>query len=90
MPIGDFIAQTMYTFTFSSIIQSVSLILFSCPTGYRHVYLEGVEEASIFVHVAINDITGKVTFNSISLLHKCSCCRKLFCLLLIAIFLIYS
>jgi hypothetical protein len=24
------------------------------------VYLEGVKEASIFVHVAINDITGKV------------------------------
>lgn len=28
--------------------------------GYRHVYLEGMEEASIFVHVAVNDITGKV------------------------------
>ncbi|GAB0198861.1 1-phosphatidylinositol 4,5-bisphosphate phosphodiesterase eta-2 [Grus japonensis] len=27
--------------------------------GYRHVYLEGIEEASIFVHVAINDICGK-------------------------------
>ncbi|KAA8591206.1 hypothetical protein FQN60_002149, partial [Etheostoma spectabile] len=27
--------------------------------GYRHVYLEGMEEASIFVHVAVNDITGK-------------------------------
>ncbi len=29
-------------------------------TGYRHVYLEGMEEASVFVHVAVNDITGKV------------------------------
>lgn len=29
-------------------------------SGYRHVYLEGMEEASIFVHVAVNDITGKV------------------------------
>ncbi|TNN46913.1 1-phosphatidylinositol 4,5-bisphosphate phosphodiesterase eta-2 [Liparis tanakae] len=27
--------------------------------SYRHVYLEGMEEASIFVHVAVNDITGK-------------------------------
>lgn len=31
-----------------------------CYTGYRHVYLEGMEEASIFVHVSVNDITGKV------------------------------
>lgn len=29
--------------------------------GYRHVYLEGMEEASIFVHVAISDISGKVS-----------------------------
>lgn len=28
--------------------------------GYRHVYLEGMEEASIFVHVAVSDISGKV------------------------------
>lgn len=28
--------------------------------GYRHVYLEGMEEASVFVHIAVNDITGKV------------------------------
>lgn len=28
--------------------------------GYRHVYLEGMEEASVFVHVAVNDVTGKV------------------------------
>lgn len=24
-------------------------------SGYRHVYLEGMEEASIFVHVAVSD-----------------------------------
>lgn len=29
--------------------------------GYRHVYLEGMAEASIFIHVAVNDITGKVS-----------------------------
>ncbi|KAM5140319.1 LOW QUALITY PROTEIN: 1-phosphatidylinositol 4,5-bisphosphate phosphodiesterase eta-2-like [Mantella aurantiaca] len=47
-PIGrDFIGQR--TLSFSSIMP-----------GYRHVYLEGMEEASIFVHVAINDISGKV------------------------------
>jgi len=34
-------------------------------SGYRHVYLEGIEEASIFVHVAINDICGKVSAFSI-------------------------
>lgn len=31
------------------------------PPGYRHVYLEGMEEASIFVHVAVSDISGKVS-----------------------------
>ncbi|XP_054078370.1 1-phosphatidylinositol 4,5-bisphosphate phosphodiesterase eta-2 [Rissa tridactyla] len=46
-PIGrDFIGQR--TIAFSSMMP-----------GYRHVYLEGIEEASIFVHVAINDICGK-------------------------------
>uniref|UniRef100_W5KG91 Phosphoinositide phospholipase C n=1 Tax=Astyanax mexicanus TaxID=7994 RepID=W5KG91_ASTMX len=46
-PIGrDFIGQRTIAFT-------------SIMPGYRHVYLEGSEEASIFVHVAINDITGK-------------------------------
>ncbi|XP_068014296.1 1-phosphatidylinositol 4,5-bisphosphate phosphodiesterase eta-2 isoform X2 [Melanerpes formicivorus] len=46
-PIGrDFIGQR--TIAFSSMLP-----------GYRHVYLEGIEEASIFVHVAINDICGK-------------------------------
>lgn len=33
----------------------------SLCVGYRHVYLEGMEEASVFVHVAVNDITGKVS-----------------------------
>ncbi|XP_019514133.1 PREDICTED: 1-phosphatidylinositol 4,5-bisphosphate phosphodiesterase eta-2 isoform X2 [Hipposideros armiger] len=47
-PIGrDFIGQR--TLAFSSMMP-----------GYRHVYLEGMEEASIFVHVAISDISGKV------------------------------
>ncbi|NXA40238.1 PLCH2 phosphodiesterase, partial [Eudromia elegans] len=47
-PIGrDFIGQR--TIAFSSMMP-----------GYRHVYLEGIEEASIFVHVAVNDICGKV------------------------------
>uniref|UniRef100_A0A8C3YDT1 Phosphoinositide phospholipase C n=1 Tax=Catagonus wagneri TaxID=51154 RepID=A0A8C3YDT1_9CETA len=47
-PIGrDFIGQK--TLAFSSMMP-----------GYRHVYLEGMEEASIFVHVAISDISGKV------------------------------
>lgn len=32
-------------------------LLFS---GYRHVYLEGLTEASIFVHITINEIYGKV------------------------------
>lgn len=32
--------------------------------GYRHVYLEGMEEASIFVHVAVSDISGKVSITS--------------------------
>nr|XP_028596776.1 1-phosphatidylinositol 4,5-bisphosphate phosphodiesterase eta-2 isoform X1 [Podarcis muralis]XP_028596777.1 1-phosphatidylinositol 4,5-bisphosphate phosphodiesterase eta-2 isoform X1 [Podarcis muralis] len=46
-PIGrDFIGQRTISFT-------------SMMPGYRHVYLEGMEEASIFVHVAINEICGK-------------------------------
>lgn len=40
-------------------LHSVSPLMCLCA-GYRHVYLEGMEEASIFVHVAVNDITGKV------------------------------
>uniref|UniRef100_A0A2K6THC6 Phosphoinositide phospholipase C n=1 Tax=Saimiri boliviensis boliviensis TaxID=39432 RepID=A0A2K6THC6_SAIBB len=47
-PIGrDFIGQR--TLAFSSMMP-----------GYRHVYLEGMEEASIFVHVAVSDVSGKV------------------------------
>ncbi|XP_055275349.1 1-phosphatidylinositol 4,5-bisphosphate phosphodiesterase eta-2 isoform X1 [Moschus berezovskii] len=47
-PIGrDFIGQR--TLAFSSMMP-----------GYRHVYLEGMEEASLFVHVAVSDICGKV------------------------------
>ncbi|XP_064159968.1 1-phosphatidylinositol 4,5-bisphosphate phosphodiesterase eta-2-like [Anguilla rostrata] len=47
-PIGrDFIGQRTIAFT-------------SMLPGYRHVHLEGIEEASIFVHVAVNDITSKV------------------------------
>ncbi|XP_051958035.1 1-phosphatidylinositol 4,5-bisphosphate phosphodiesterase eta-2 [Xyrauchen texanus] len=47
-PIGrDFIGQRTIAFK-------------SMMPGYRHVYLEGIEEASIFVHVSINDVTGKV------------------------------
>ncbi|XP_037684656.1 1-phosphatidylinositol 4,5-bisphosphate phosphodiesterase eta-2-like [Choloepus didactylus] len=46
-PIGrDFIGQR--TLAFSSLMP-----------GYRHVYLEGMEEASIFVHVAVSDVSGK-------------------------------
>lgn len=40
-----------------------SLSYFVCMLfflGYRHVYLEGMEAASIFVHVSVHDITGKV------------------------------
>uniref|UniRef100_A0A8C4GEV5 Phosphoinositide phospholipase C n=1 Tax=Dicentrarchus labrax TaxID=13489 RepID=A0A8C4GEV5_DICLA len=47
-PIGrDFIGQRTVAFP-------------SMMPGYRHVYLEGMAESSIFVHVAINDVTGKV------------------------------
>ncbi|KFP29295.1 1-phosphatidylinositol 4,5-bisphosphate phosphodiesterase eta-1, partial [Colius striatus] len=46
-PIGrDFVGQR--TLAFSSLVP-----------GYRHVYLEGLTEASIFVHITINDIYGK-------------------------------
>lgn len=33
---------------------------YSQTTGYRHVYLEGLTEASIFVHVSVHDVYGKV------------------------------
>ncbi|XP_009695537.1 PREDICTED: 1-phosphatidylinositol 4,5-bisphosphate phosphodiesterase eta-1, partial [Cariama cristata] len=46
-PIGrDFVGQR--TLAFSSLVP-----------GYRHVYLEGLAEASIFVHITINEIYGK-------------------------------
>ncbi|NWI15402.1 PLCH1 phosphodiesterase, partial [Crypturellus soui] len=46
-PIGrDFVGQR--TLAFSSLVP-----------GYRHVYLDGQTEASIFVHVTINEIYGK-------------------------------
>ncbi|XP_078523892.1 1-phosphatidylinositol 4,5-bisphosphate phosphodiesterase eta-1 isoform X3 [Lissotriton helveticus] len=53
-PIGrDFVGQR--TVTFSSLMP-----------GYRHVYLEGLTEASIFVHITINEIYGKNRqFNSL-------------------------
>ncbi|XP_065810819.1 1-phosphatidylinositol 4,5-bisphosphate phosphodiesterase eta-2 [Labrus bergylta] len=47
-PIGrDFIGQRTVAFT-------------SMLPGFRHVYLEGMAESSIFVHVAINDNSGKI------------------------------
>ncbi|XP_010115124.1 PREDICTED: 1-phosphatidylinositol 4,5-bisphosphate phosphodiesterase eta-1, partial [Chlamydotis macqueenii] len=46
-PIGrDFVGQR--TLAFSSLVP-----------GYRHVYLDGLTEASIFVHITINEIYGK-------------------------------
>uniref|UniRef100_A0A3P8X4K0 Phosphoinositide phospholipase C n=1 Tax=Cynoglossus semilaevis TaxID=244447 RepID=A0A3P8X4K0_CYNSE len=49
-PIGrDFIGQR--TIAFSSLMP-----------GYRHVYLEGMADSSIFVHVAVIDMSGKVRF----------------------------
>ncbi|NXD18013.1 PLCH1 phosphodiesterase, partial [Nothocercus nigrocapillus] len=46
-PIGrDFVGQR--TLAFSSLVP-----------GYRHVYLDGQTEASIFVHITINEIYGK-------------------------------
>ncbi|KAH1165434.1 hypothetical protein KIL84_022993 [Mauremys mutica] len=46
-PIGrDFVGQR--TVAFSSLVP-----------GYRHVYLEGLTEASIFVHLTINEMYGK-------------------------------
>uniref|UniRef100_A0A667WWU6 Phosphoinositide phospholipase C n=1 Tax=Myripristis murdjan TaxID=586833 RepID=A0A667WWU6_9TELE len=57
-PIGqDFIGQRTIAFN-------------SMMPGYRHVYLEGMEEASIFVHVAVNDITGKVPSGIKGLFHR--------------------
>uniref|UniRef100_A0AAX7UWU4 Phosphoinositide phospholipase C n=1 Tax=Astatotilapia calliptera TaxID=8154 RepID=A0AAX7UWU4_ASTCA len=50
-PIGrDFIGQRTVAFT-------------SMMPGYRHVYLEEMAESSIFVHVAIIGMAGKVCFD---------------------------
>uniref|UniRef100_A0A8K9XP93 Phosphoinositide phospholipase C n=1 Tax=Oncorhynchus mykiss TaxID=8022 RepID=A0A8K9XP93_ONCMY len=47
-PIGrDFVGQRTVAFN-------------SLMPGYRHVYLEGLTEASIFIHVSVHDIYGKV------------------------------
>uniref|UniRef100_A0A4W5N8T3 Phosphoinositide phospholipase C n=1 Tax=Hucho hucho TaxID=62062 RepID=A0A4W5N8T3_9TELE len=57
-PIGqDFIGQR--TIAFNSMIP-----------GFRHVYLEGMEEASIFVHVSVHGITGKVASGIKGLFHR--------------------
>uniref|UniRef100_A0A8K9XCP6 Phosphoinositide phospholipase C n=1 Tax=Oncorhynchus mykiss TaxID=8022 RepID=A0A8K9XCP6_ONCMY len=46
-PIGrDFVGQRTVAFN-------------SLMPGYRHVYLEGLTEASIFIHVSVHDIYGK-------------------------------
>ncbi|XP_028855037.1 1-phosphatidylinositol 4,5-bisphosphate phosphodiesterase eta-2 [Denticeps clupeoides] len=60
-PIGrDFIGQR--TIAFMSMLP-----------GYRHVYLEGMEEASVFVHIAVSDISGKSKHNAVKhLLQKAS------------------
>uniref|UniRef100_A0A3B4ZS09 Phosphoinositide phospholipase C n=1 Tax=Stegastes partitus TaxID=144197 RepID=A0A3B4ZS09_9TELE len=58
-PIGrDFIGQRTVAFR-------------SMMPGYRHVYLEGMAASSIFVHVAINDITGKVGCFKTKTFHVC-------------------
>ncbi|XP_032818212.2 1-phosphatidylinositol 4,5-bisphosphate phosphodiesterase eta-1 isoform X1 [Petromyzon marinus] len=47
-PIGrDFIGQRTISFN-------------GMMPGYRHVYLEGVAEASVFVHVVIKEFSGKI------------------------------
>lgn len=49
-------------FSLCSLGNTDAEVFFVCVcVGYRHVYLEGMEEASVFVHVAVNDITGKVS-----------------------------
>lgn len=55
---------------FESLIRQLSLTFLYA--GYRHVYLEGMEEASIFVHVAVNDVTGKVGITAETSLKSCS------------------
>uniref|UniRef100_A0A3Q3IUP8 Phosphoinositide phospholipase C n=1 Tax=Monopterus albus TaxID=43700 RepID=A0A3Q3IUP8_MONAL len=61
-PIGrEFIGQRTVAFT-SIIINNLTHNIYVKFVGYRHVYLEGMEESSIFVHVAINHITAKVSY----------------------------
>lgn len=38
------------------------------------MYLEGMEEASVFVHIAVNDITGKVGTTEEMYGKMCSLC----------------
>lgn len=59
---------------FESLIRQLSLTFLYA--GYRHVYLEGMEEASIFVHVAVNDVTGKVGITAETSLKSCSLCSQ--------------
>lgn len=56
----DFIP--LLTISTNAFPPSISIIaLLSTLTGYRHVYLEGMTEASIFVHITVHDIYGKVS-----------------------------
>lgn len=41
------------------------------------MYLEGMEEASVFVHVAVNDITGKVGTTKEMYEKICSLCSTI-------------
>uniref|UniRef100_A0A3P9ALV5 Phosphoinositide phospholipase C n=1 Tax=Esox lucius TaxID=8010 RepID=A0A3P9ALV5_ESOLU len=47
-----------------------TIAFISMMPGYRHVYLEGMEEASIFVHVAVHDVSGKPRIPSPPLLQN--------------------
>uniref|UniRef100_A0A8C2NFR5 Phosphoinositide phospholipase C n=1 Tax=Capra hircus TaxID=9925 RepID=A0A8C2NFR5_CAPHI len=54
------------TLTFTVHMPEIALVRFlvtvtfsSLVPGYRHVYLEGLTEASLFVHITINEIYGK-------------------------------
>lgn len=55
-----FISSHFYVHCCVWLTDNVAVSMMYLCAGYRHVYLEGMEEASIFVHVAVNDITGKV------------------------------
>ncbi|KAL2091184.1 hypothetical protein ACEWY4_013447 [Coilia grayii] len=63
-PIGrNFIGQR--TIAFNSML-----------TGYRHVYLESMEEASIFVHISVSEISGKAISDPV-MQHKSHAMKKL-------------